>query len=423
MASEHALRRSRHRRARHLAHSLGLCALIAAAAAAAPTAVHAAGILVRLPGSERLVSQEEVKGAVDRAAGTYLLRARGTSAEQIAHPPALSLRKLVTLAGGSPDTVSFLSITRPNGSLAILRRGDLAEASPFADGPPIVWTDAGGVRYLRPLRGPGDANAADNIGITEGNLIVRVHQGPLLEVRADASRRTVPAGEPVHLEAEVRGGAMPGVALTFSWSFGDGTRRRGPALRHAFARPGVYETIVTVSGSDDSGGASDPLRISVGDPPKGKPDGGGGREDPRRAPAQGPVAGPPDGGGGTASAPGASGTAAVPPSPGAPATGPSSPPPSRGSESRTRRPVRSREDASSGQLVRGTLVSSRPEAGLPGERPQAIASAGPAAARLGSEPRRESITVAAGILAALAFVGLGIRRERRALHNRPEVPT
>ncbi|MDX6722448.1 MAG: hypothetical protein QOD73_852, partial [Solirubrobacteraceae bacterium] len=160
--------------------------MIAAASAAAPAAAGAAGILVRVPGGERHLSPEEVAAAVDRPAGTYLLRAAGTSAEPVAHPPALSVRRLVTLAGASPDALTFVTIERPNGSLALLGRGDLADPAPFPDGPPIVWMDAGGARYLRPLRGPDDVNGADNVDITDGDLIVRVHAGPLLVVRATA---------------------------------------------------------------------------------------------------------------------------------------------------------------------------------------------------------------------------------------------
>ena len=85
------------------------------------------------------------------------------------------MRKLVVLAGVSPDALSFVTIERPNGSLAMLGRADLADPAPFPEGPPIVWMDAGGARYLRPLRGPEDANGADNVDITGGDLDVRVH--------------------------------------------------------------------------------------------------------------------------------------------------------------------------------------------------------------------------------------------------------
>ncbi|MEA2286987.1 MAG: hypothetical protein QOJ21_3030, partial [Solirubrobacteraceae bacterium] len=274
--------------------------MIAAASAAAPSAARADGVLIRVGRGERHLSSGEIAAAVDRPAGTYLLRAPATTAEPVAHPPALSVRRLAQLAGASPDALTFVSIERPNGTLATLGRADVADPPPFAEGPPIVWIDAGGTRYLRPLRGPDDVNATDNIGVTGADLVIRVHQGPLLAVRAEADRRAVRAGESVSFTAQVEG-ATPGAALTYDWTFGDGTHTRGPAVRHVFRTPGVYDALVSVNGADDSGGSSVPLRIRVGDPPEGGGAAGGGTGDRGRAPAQGPakVTSSNDGGGST----------------------------------------------------------------------------------------------------------------------------
>jgi hypothetical protein len=410
--------------------------VIAAAAAAAPAAAVAAGIVVRLPGAERHLSPEDVAAAADRPAGTYLLRAPGTTAEPVAHPPALSVRRLVTLAGASPDALSFVSIERPNGSRALLGRADLTDPPPFPEGPPIVWMDAGATRYLRPLRGPSDTNGADNVGITSGDLVVRVHQGPLLIVRARADRRTVPAGEAVHLTAEVVSGATPGRTLTFSWRFGDGATASGQTVRHAFREAGVYEAVVTVVGDDDSGGSSQPVRVRVGKLPQDNGPAGGGTGERRRAPAQGPARGSHGDDGSTTARP-APAPAAPRPVPAAPpaATTPAAPPaatpapatpaaparratprrrpaPKPRSESRrARNPARPRPR--SGRLVRGTLVSARAAAALPASAPRPTAAARVPVARRGGDPDRDPIGPAAGILAALA--GLGAHRERRAL--------
>jgi hypothetical protein len=427
--------------------------MIAAASAAAPAAAGAAGVLVRLPGAERHLSPEEIGAAVDRPAGTYLLRAAGTTAEPVAHPPALSVRRLVAIAGGSPDALTFVTIERPNGSLALLGRGDLTDPAPFPDGPPIVWMDAGGARYLRPLRGPDDANGADNVDITAGELVVRVHQGPLLVVRATADRREVRAGTAVHFGVEIVSGA--GQGLRYAWRFGDGAAASGPAVSHAFAAPGVYEAVVTVSGTDDAGGSSAPLRIRVGDPPNDDGGAGGGTGDRRRAPAQGPVEGDDDGGGGASSAtpapdahaptapaatapaptaPAATAPAATAPAPGSPA--PAAPAPVRPAPSPTASPrpaaparrerrVPAPKRASApprrpvGSVVRGTLVAASLATPLPGgARPAAVR---PAVARRGRDPVRRPLAPAVGVLAALALVGLGARRERRALRRYREV--
>jgi hypothetical protein len=420
--------------------------VIAAASAAAPAAAGAAGILVRLPGGERHLSPEDVAAAVDRPAGTYLLRAAGTSAEAVAHPPALSVRRLVTLAGASPDALTFVTIERPNGSLALLGRADLTDPPPFPDGPPIVWMDAGGARYLRPLRGPDDVNGADNVDITGGDLVVRAHQGPLLVVSANADRRTVAAGAGVHLTAEIVSGAAPGQTFAFAWRFGDGAAASGPAVRHVFAAPGVYEAVVTVSGGDDSGGSSAPVRIRVGAARRDSGDTGGGTGDRRRAPAHGPAAGADDGSGAAPSrspkpaAPAPAAPAAPPPAPTptpAPAPAPvptTRPAPARPSAPAARprpRPTRRRparraakpaRRVPAGTVVRGTLVAARVAAKLPGGASSGAASTGrPAAARRGADPPRGPLAPAAGILAAIALVGLGVRSERRALRPFREV--
>jgi hypothetical protein len=400
--------------------------VIAVAPAAAPPAARADGVLIRVGRGERHLSSGEITAAVDRPAGTYLLRAPATTAEPVAHPPALSVRRLAQLAGASPDALTFVSIERPNGTLATLGRADVAEPPPFVEGPPIVWIDAGGTRYLRPLRGPGDVNATDNIGVTGADLVIRVHQGPLLAVRAEADRRAVPAGESVSFTAQVEG-ATPGTALTYDWTFGDGAHRRGPAVRHVFRTPGVYDALVSVNGADDSGGSSVPLRIRVGDRPKGDGAAGGGTGDPGRAPARGPArATTSNGGGGSTS--GNSGSGAATPSTEA------ARPPARRSPRRTTparpaaRPARRAEQARParpaaprGRLVRGTLVVARITAPPPGAAatPATAAAGGQAAARRGAL-RTNPIAPVAGGLALALLLALGVRRERRDLRPRQE---
>jgi hypothetical protein len=416
--------------------------VIVAASAAAPAAAGAAGILVRLPGGERHLAPEEVAAAADRPAGTYLLRAAGTAAEPVAHPPALSVRRLVTLAGVSPDALSFVTIERPNGSLAMLGRGDLTDPAPFPDGPPIVWMDSGGARYLRPLRGSGDVNGSDNVDITGGDLEVRVHTGPLLVVRATADRREVRARTTVHFAAEVVSGA--GQGLRYSWRFGDGASASGQAVAHAFAAPGVYEAVVTVDGSDDSGGASAPLRVRVGAPPEAAGETGGGTGARDRAPAQGPADGPTGGGATDPATPAPAGREPVQPArapagrepvqpapaptarePVQPAPAPAAPEPVQPAPApRPRPPARPRRAAAprprpTGRVVRGTLVAASAPARLPGAEPPSRAAA--AAARRGTDRARAPLAPASGILAAIALAGLGAARERRALRPRPEV--
>ena len=208
-----ALRRPRHRGGGTIRQAVRRGRLIAAlaalvAAALATPAAHAAGVVVRLPDRETRIDEATLRDSVDVPAGTYTLRAKGGAGDAIAHPPAVSLPRLLELAGVAPDALSFVSIRRPNGTLRVLRAPDLARPAPFPEGPPLVWLDADSVRFLRPVRDDADVNGADNIATAGEDLAVRVHQGPLLEValrvaprrprarRARASKRASPARRP-----------------------------------------------------------------------------------------------------------------------------------------------------------------------------------------------------------------------------------
>ena len=176
-----------------------------AVAALATPAAHAAGVVVRLPDREARIDEATLRDSVDVPAGTYTLRAKGGAGDAIAHPPAVSLPRLLELAGVAPDALSFVSIRRPNGTLTVLRAPDLARPSPFPEGPPLVWLDADSVRFLRPVRDDADVNGADNIATAGDDLAVRVHQGPLLEVALRVAPSRPRARERVRLEARVTG--------------------------------------------------------------------------------------------------------------------------------------------------------------------------------------------------------------------------
>ena len=77
----------------------------------------------------------------------------------------------------------------------------------------------------------------------------------------------IDAGKSVSFHASVTG-AQPGEQLTIRWTFGDGTSRTGDAVRHTYDATGSYDALATVTGSRDSGGTSDPVRVTVGDAKK-----------------------------------------------------------------------------------------------------------------------------------------------------------
>jgi hypothetical protein len=165
--------------------------------------------------------------------------------------------------------------------------------------------------------------------------------------------------------------------------------------------------VVTVDGADDSGGASDPLRIRVGNPPRDPGETGGGRGDRRQAPAQGPVGG--GGGSGNGATADGSGGAAE-----SSAAAASSPPANAGDASVARHLNAAR--AAGGRVISGTLVAARVAAPLTGPT-QASNDGDTAAARRGTDPGSDPFGWIAGVVAACALLWLGGRRELRA---RPE---
>lgn len=375
-----------------------------AAAVLSPSSAAAAGVVVRLPDREVRLDEAALRGAADVPAGTATLRGEGAAADTIAHPAAVSLPRVLELAGVAPEALSFVSIRRPNGTLALLRSADLARPAPFPEGPPLVWLDADSVRYLRPVRDDADVNATDNLATAGQDLLVRVHQGPLLQVTVRVDPGAPRAGRLAHLEARVEG-AQPGVPVRLRWQLGDGTEAVGAAIAHRWRRPGVYAVVASADGDDDSGGASEPVVVTVGEPRERRGPAGGGGGDPERAPAVGPAEPPED------PVPPASGPAP------APTPAPSVRPQRRdraagerasrarpdGARRRRRRPAAAPPGT---EPVRGVLVDASVPASVAGAAP-------PPAARPGSPAGRDAITLPAGAALAAGLLGLGARRERR----------
>jgi hypothetical protein len=378
------------------------------------------------------IDEGTLRAAVDVSAGTSTLRGEGGGAgDAVAHPPAVSLPRVLELAGVTPGAVSFVSVRRPNGTLCVLRAADLARPAPFPEGPPLVWVDAGSVRFLRPVRDATDVNAADNIATAGDDLPVRVHQGPLLEVALRVAPARPQAGERARLEARVRG-AAGGAALTVRWRFGDGTEATGTAVSHRWRSAGTYAVVASAEGNDDSGGASEPVVVRVGAQRERSDRAGGGSGDPKRAPATGPSE-PPDGneapGDGDA-APGAPAPRASAPSGSSPsassrqasspdASSPrdSSPPDSSPRDSSST-PHKQRIRAGRGEpapgavQVSGVLVA----AAAPAPAQLAGAPGSPAVARPGGAPEHRDATLAAGGALACALLALGAWRERYRRH-------
>jgi hypothetical protein len=361
-------------------------------------------VSVRLPGGARHVGEDALRSAVDVPAGTYTLRAEPGGGDAIAHPPAVSLARVLELAGVAPAALRSVAIARPRGAPLVLHAPDLARPAPFPDGPPIVWLDGGSVRFLRPVRDAADVNAADNIATTGGDLVVRVQQGVQLSVSVRVSRSRARARERVHLEAHVDG--MPGGgAAAVRWRFGDGATATGAAVAHRWRAPGVYSVVAAATGADGSSGASEPVLVRVGAARAEHGATGGGTGDRERAAATGPLAPPPAA---QPEPPPADSMPRARPAPAADSTPRARPAPA--AAARKQRLRANRADASGKRVpVRGVLVA----ATIPAAAAAGPATTAAAAARRGGLPARRDVTLAVVAAAACALLALGGWCERR----------
>lgn len=211
------------------------CAFCSAAGSGAGASAAAGGPEATLSSSasstSATVSGAQIRAAADVPPTTYTVRSRPNSAGTKITLRGLSIRGLLRIAGFDPDAVDFISLVRPDGSLATLKHAEFADPPPFAEGPAIVADERGETRYLRPVRGPGSTNAHDSFAVSAA-LDVTVGGGVLLAVRTSASPRRTSARHAVSFGARVRF-SPPGATLSYSWNFGDGTRGVGPRVRIA----------------------------------------------------------------------------------------------------------------------------------------------------------------------------------------------
>jgi hypothetical protein len=184
---------------------------------------------------------------------------------------AMSVHRLLELAGVAPEGVTSVVLHRGDGTLARLDTTDLEDPSPnFENGlVPLVTIDGATTEYLRPLRSPSDANGGDQI-VAQGGaaLDLYVYSGPLLTVRIKTSRTITTKGQPVTLTGRVSGASPAAGSLSYVWNFGDGTHgRTGISVTHTFTASGSYPVLLSVTGANGSGGVSEPAIIAVGSAP------------------------------------------------------------------------------------------------------------------------------------------------------------
>ena len=172
----------------------------------------------------------------------------------------LSLRSLIAQYGGiDPATVTFVTITREDGSAETLKKGQLS----------ALITDDGRTTRFRTI----SATART------GPLQVSVNGADTgISVTASVDRRRIQANESVTLSARVSF-SPPGAALSFEWDFNDGSPpASGAVVTHVYTLGGTYAPRVSVTGTGGSTrrcatycGGHDDVQVIVGEPPPPPP--------------------------------------------------------------------------------------------------------------------------------------------------------
>jgi hypothetical protein len=369
----------------------GATAAVLIAASRAPAQQQGGGQVTITPvsGGAKSVVLAQAEGNEDVDDRPYTLRSG--AGENTEHVTGFSLRKLLELADIDTFGFTYAEIARPGGGAVLLSRHQVLQDGAFADGPPVVYRRDGGLAFLRPSSGGGDLNADDSFVATDGDVRLALRDGELLDVDVSASPLRTKPGKPVRFSATVaQSGA--GEQLTYSWFFSDGTSSRGPQTTHRFKRPGSYNVVVGVTAPGNEVGASESVRVQIGEPRPGPDRTGGGKSD----------ASPLDSGpstGGSGSGPVASPSPASPASPGGSKSQQAPPPPPA-------------------DLVEGQLLDSDAERPLE-DAPATESNSSRAAARSG-DPEGGGFGVpdaALGLLTAMGMLGGGALLELRGVRR------
>jgi hypothetical protein len=253
-----------------------LVCLVALASSGTATALAGPGVDFLVGSKTISVSGDEITGGADVVGTTYTLKAPGAASQQI-QLTGLSIHGLLLLAGFDPDTIQSVQISHPDGTETDLSQADISATPPFPEGPPLVLEQGASTVFFRPITGPGDNNAPDEVASPPGEpLDITVQISTQLKVTASATPSRVSVGQTVTFTAQAAG-LPPGAEATYDWSFGDGTSATGAVVTHAYATTGQYAAAVTaaVSASLGSAGQSEVLAVVVGNPKRSKVAGAG----------------------------------------------------------------------------------------------------------------------------------------------------
>jgi hypothetical protein len=204
--------------------------------------------------------------ARDVPSNTYTVR--GDKKSRKVRTDGISMGALFRSQGADITQYKFVQVRRPDLSYLYLPTDTNA----------IVWVDShGAVHFLRPLNGKKtDKNATDVFKLAPGKpLVTSGKTGEVLLVTLKTSTTQAEKGQEITFSAVV---SKPpkNEKLTYTWRFGDGTSSDGQNVKHTYDSTGRYNVFVSVTGSHDSAGSSDEVRITVGNPPATGTTGSGG---------------------------------------------------------------------------------------------------------------------------------------------------
>jgi hypothetical protein len=198
---------------------------------------------------------------------TYTVRGDKKS-HKVTHE-GISMTALFNTVGANVSEYPFIQIRRPDLSYMYLPNDTNA----------IVWVGGDhSIHFLRPLKkgDKKDKNATDVFKLDPGKpLVVQGRTGNVLVVTLKASTTQAEKGQEITFSAVVTG-QKKNEKLTYTWRFGDGTSGDGQNVKHSYDSTGRYNVFVSVTGSGDSAGSSDEIRITIGNPPATGTTGGSG---------------------------------------------------------------------------------------------------------------------------------------------------
>jgi hypothetical protein len=224
---------------------LALAVLVAAAAA--PLARADGGSVTIAPpgaGAERSLSLASLRGSFDVHDVTYALLAADGSTSRVTVADGISLRALLQAAGLDGDPFTYVEIPYPDGSGSADVLAD--HVGDAGDGPPVVWSDAQGVHFLRPSDGNGDVNAGDYLTVADGALSIALHTGEPLAPRVNVSPSPGCPHAPIHFSASLADGRALSPGMAFQWYFDGGAYVYGASVKHRFPAAATYKVELNV---------------------------------------------------------------------------------------------------------------------------------------------------------------------------------